>query len=114
MFSRLQKCQIDDAVSRDASSASSCWWPGMARSSLHGGDGIADREAGIPVRRDTVFRLASVTKPFVALSALAMMDQGLIRLEDPVAATCPTSSRGLRMERHHRSRCAISSRILRA
>ena len=43
--------------------------------------GFADREAGTPVRRNTLFRLASVTKPFVATAALAMMDKGLIRLD---------------------------------
>lgn len=51
--------------------------------------GFADREEGKPVRRDTIFRLASVTKPFVATAALAMMDKGLLRLEDPVTRYLP-------------------------
>jgi CubicO group peptidase (beta-lactamase class C family) len=51
--------------------------------------GFADREAGKPVRRDTIFRLASVTKPFVATAALAMMDKGLIRLDDEVDRYLP-------------------------
>lgn len=51
--------------------------------------GFADREAGTPVRRDTIFRLASVTKPFVATAALALMDQGRLRLEDPVRLHLP-------------------------
>lgn len=51
--------------------------------------GFADREAGEPVRRDTLFRLASVTKPFVATAALAMMDKGLMRLDDPVTRYLP-------------------------
>lgn len=51
--------------------------------------GFADREAGKPVRRDTLFRLASVTKPFVATAALAMVDKGLMRLDDPVTRYLP-------------------------
>src|SRR5690349_7823387 len=51
--------------------------------------GFADREAGKPVRRDTIFRLASVTKPFVATAALAMMDKGLLQLDDPVSRYLP-------------------------
>src|SRR5262245_26775518 len=51
--------------------------------------GYADREAGIPVRRDTLFRLASVTKPFVAMAALVMADQGRISLDDVVSLHLP-------------------------
>ena len=51
--------------------------------------GFADREAGKPVRRDTLFRLASVTKPFVATAALAMMDKSMIRLDDPITRYLP-------------------------
>lgn len=51
--------------------------------------GFADREAGLKVRRDTLFRLASVTKPFVAMAALAMADQGHIALDDAVSAHLP-------------------------
>ena len=51
--------------------------------------GFADREAGLKVRRDTLFRLASVTKPFVAMAALAMADQGHITLDDAVSSHLP-------------------------
>lgn len=51
--------------------------------------GFADREEGRPARRDTLFRLASVTKPFVASAALAMMDRGVIGLDDPVTRYLP-------------------------
>nr|WP_272212011.1 serine hydrolase domain-containing protein [Marinicella sp. W31]MDC2877906.1 serine hydrolase [Marinicella sp. W31] len=46
--------------------------------------GYADRAAGRPVALDTVFRFASVTKPFVAAAALAMIDQGRLSLDDSV------------------------------
>jgi CubicO group peptidase (beta-lactamase class C family) len=51
--------------------------------------GFADREAGIPVREDTIFRLASVTKPIVAATALKMIDLGLLSLDDPVTKYLP-------------------------
>lgn len=51
--------------------------------------GLADREAAIPVTFDTIFRMASVTKPVVAATALAMVERGLIALSDPVADYLP-------------------------
>lgn len=51
--------------------------------------GFADREARIPVRADTIFRLASVTKPFVAAAALAMIARGKIGFEDQVRDYLP-------------------------
>lgn len=51
--------------------------------------GLADREAGIPVAFDTIFRMASVTKPIVAATALAMAERGLLALKDPVAGHLP-------------------------
>ena len=51
--------------------------------------GLADREAGRAMARATVFRLASVTKPIVAVAALRMVDQGMLRLDDPVQRYLP-------------------------
>ncbi|MCF1473852.1 MULTISPECIES: serine hydrolase domain-containing protein [Rhizobium/Agrobacterium group] len=51
--------------------------------------GYADREARIPVRLDTIFRFASVTKPFVAATALSLIDKGLLGLDDLVADHLP-------------------------
>lgn len=51
--------------------------------------GWFDREAGIPMAQNAIYRLASVTKPIVAATALAMIDKGLLRLDDPVARHLP-------------------------
>ncbi|MDH4441776.1 MAG: serine hydrolase [Rhizobium sp.] len=51
--------------------------------------GFADREAGVPVRLDTIFRYASVTKPIVAVTALVMIEKGLLSLEDRVVDHLP-------------------------
>lgn len=46
--------------------------------------GFADREARRPMTKDEIFRLASMTKPIVCVTALALVDRGQLRLEDPV------------------------------
>ncbi len=51
--------------------------------------GFSDREQEWPVKTDTLFRLASVTKPIVAATALRMVDLGLLSLDDTVAAYLP-------------------------
>ena len=51
--------------------------------------GFADREAARPTQEDTIFRLASVTKPIVATAALRMIDLGLLSLDDPVTKYLP-------------------------
>jgi CubicO group peptidase (beta-lactamase class C family) len=51
--------------------------------------GLADREAGRPMTFDAIFRLASCTKPLVAAAALAMVDAGLIGLDDEVSRHLP-------------------------
>lgn len=51
--------------------------------------GYADREARSPVQLDTIFRFASVTKPFVAATALSQIDKGLLGLDDLVADHLP-------------------------
>lgn len=51
--------------------------------------GFLDREAGTPMRTDAIFRLASVTKPLVAATILAMEERGLVGLDDPVTRFLP-------------------------
>ena len=51
--------------------------------------GHADREAGIPMALDTVFRWASLTKPLVASTALALIERGRLDLDDPVTRFLP-------------------------
>ena len=42
-----------------------------------------------PVRRDSLFRIASMTKPIVAVGALILVEECKLRLEDPVDALLP-------------------------
>ena len=57
---------------------------------LHGDvAGLADREREVPIRRDSIFRIASMTKPIVSAAALALVDEGRLALEEPVTRTLP-------------------------
>jgi CubicO group peptidase (beta-lactamase class C family) len=51
--------------------------------------GLLDRELGIPMREDAIFRMASCTKPIVAATILAMSDAGLLGLDDNVTDHLP-------------------------
>jgi CubicO group peptidase (beta-lactamase class C family) len=51
--------------------------------------GFADREANIPVTQETIFRWASLTKPLVSACALALLDQKVISLDDPITKFLP-------------------------
>lgn len=51
--------------------------------------GFADREAGQPAREDTIYRLASMTKAIVSATALALVEEGRLSLDDRVADRLP-------------------------
>jgi len=51
--------------------------------------GVRHVESGAPVEAETVFRIASMTKSFVALAILQLRDQGRLRLDEPVATYVP-------------------------
>jgi CubicO group peptidase (beta-lactamase class C family) len=42
-----------------------------------------------PLRRDAIFRIASLTKPVVAAAALTLVEEGRLRLEDPIDDLVP-------------------------
>ena len=51
--------------------------------------GFADRETRRPMTENEVCRLASMTKPIVCVTALALIDDGRLGLEDPVTRWLP-------------------------
>ncbi|WP_454916624.1 serine hydrolase domain-containing protein [Xanthobacter sediminis] len=51
--------------------------------------GMADREAGVPIRDDALFRLASVSKLFIAAAAMALVGQGKLDLDRPITEWLP-------------------------
>ncbi|MCW1958572.1 MAG: beta-lactamase family protein [Mycobacterium sp.] len=51
--------------------------------------GFRDVEAKLPMQRDTVFRIASMTKPVTVAAAMTLVEQGRIALTDPVTRWLP-------------------------
>lgn len=51
--------------------------------------GAASFADAAPLRRDAVFRIASLTKPVVAVAALSLVDEGVLRLDEPVDDLVP-------------------------
>lgn len=51
--------------------------------------GWRDLEAGDPMRPDTLFRIASMTKPITSVAALILMEEGRFALDDPIARWIP-------------------------
>lgn len=56
-----------------------------------GNYGWADRERQIPVSRETIFRIASVSKQFTAVGVMMLVEEGKVRIEDPIRRHLPNS-----------------------
>ncbi len=46
-------------------------------------------DSALPIRRDTIFRLASMTKPITAVGAMILVEECRVRLDDPVDEWLP-------------------------
>ncbi len=55
----------------------------------HGSWGVRDVQSKAPIDVDTVFRIASMTKSFTALSILRLRDEGRLALDDPAETYVP-------------------------
>jgi CubicO group peptidase (beta-lactamase class C family) len=51
--------------------------------------GKRDIEAGAPMTRDTLFRIASMTKPVTTVAALMLLEEGKLKLDDPITKWAP-------------------------
>ena len=54
--------------------------------------GVMDVSTGAPMQKDTIFRIASMTKPITAVAVLMLADKGHVRLEDPISAFMPSNA----------------------
>lgn len=52
--------------------------------------GYADREKKTPIKRDTIFRLFSMTKPITAAATMLLVERGQLDLRDPVSQYIPS------------------------
>ena len=88
---RLQR--LTDAMDRMANGGNyagvqtQIWLRGhLVHESCHG---MMDVEAEKPMRRDALFRIASMTKPIVSAAVLQLLEEGKLRLNDPVTNWLP-------------------------
>jgi CubicO group peptidase (beta-lactamase class C family) len=51
--------------------------------------GLRDREAGLPVEPDTIWRIYSMTKPVTSVAAMMLYEEGLLQLRDPLSRYLP-------------------------
>ena len=72
---------------------------GAAALAWQGGEVVAltcvgwrDPDARLPIQRDTLFRIASLSKPITSVAALILADEGRLRLEDPLTRWAPELS----------------------
>lgn len=52
--------------------------------------GRRDLVSGAPGERDTLFRIASLTKPVTCVAALTLLDDGRFDLDDPITDCAPS------------------------
>ena len=53
------------------------------------GYGMADRASGTPMQPDTIFRIASMTKPVTSVAVMMLYEEGRFKLNDPVGQYLP-------------------------
>jgi CubicO group peptidase (beta-lactamase class C family) len=69
--------------------------PGLVALAARGGEvrvhalGQTELRGGAPTRRDTIFRVASMTKPVVAAAALILVEECRLRLDEPLDELLP-------------------------
>jgi CubicO group peptidase (beta-lactamase class C family) len=73
-----------------AGAAALVWRDGKAHITTVGWRNV---EAGLPIERDTIFRIASMTKPVTSAAALMLFDEGRFALDDPITRWAPEFSR---------------------
>lgn len=59
-----------------------------------GAKGMADLEMAVSLEPDHIFRLASVTKQYTAAAILTLVDEGKLKLDDPISRWWPDSAYG--------------------
>jgi CubicO group peptidase (beta-lactamase class C family) len=51
--------------------------------------GFQDREKRIPMKLDSIFRIASMTKPITSVALMILVEEGKIQIDDPLALYLP-------------------------
>ncbi len=84
---------IDAALSRATAAGEVAGAVAMATTATdllyQGCFGAADRATGRPLRPDSIFRLASMTKAITSVAAMQLVERGKLALDTPIAAVLP-------------------------
>jgi CubicO group peptidase (beta-lactamase class C family) len=86
-FQRALQKFVDDG--EIAGAAAAVWRDGATQVWCAG---WRDIESNLPIQRDTIFRIASMTKPITSVTALMLVDEGRIALSDPISKYAPEFS----------------------
>ena len=62
---------------------------------LHEAVGLRDKENNLAMEKDTLFRMASMTKPIISTGILILAERGKLDLNDPVYKYIPSFGKGL-------------------
>lgn len=90
---KINKVRIDAALKamvdsgRAVGASALVWQDGQER--YFGAAGMADREAGKPMRRDTLVQIFSMTKPVTGVALMQLWEQGKFGLDDPLSRYLP-------------------------
>lgn len=90
---KIDKARIDAALKamvesgRAVGVSALVWQDGQER--YFGTAGMADREAGKPMRRDTLVQIFSMTKPITGVALMQLWEQGKFGLDDPLSRYLP-------------------------
>jgi len=84
---RLEKV-LEEAV-YDGQVAGACVLVQRGGETRFAAAGWRDIESDLPIERDSIFRIASMTKPITSVVALMLADEGRIALDEPIARTAP-------------------------
>jgi CubicO group peptidase (beta-lactamase class C family) len=89
----IDRARLDHALAemvangRTAGVSALIWQDGRER--YFGAAGFADREAGRPMRRDTLVQVFSMTKPVTGVALMQLWEQGRFGLDDPLSRYLP-------------------------
>jgi len=91
-FAKAGLGRISDVLARHVESGRI---PGLVAMVSRGGQthvealGTMAHDGGAPMRRDTIFRMASTSKPVTIAAAMVLLDECRLRLDDPVEPWLP-------------------------
>ncbi len=93
MFGKSEKQQLEKVL-RDAIGNKECAGANLmvlkeGKEIFYHEDGYADLEEGLHIKRNTIFRMYSMTKPVTAAAAMILLERGLIDLYEPVSKFLP-------------------------